>query len=247
MNARVVLVTGGTGGLGTAISQRMATQGYQVIAAYFKKGQHDLARAWQENQKKLGFDIEIAYANLTCFDDCTKLTDMIIERYKKIDILVNNAGITQDVKLEKMTLQQWSSVITANLDSVFNITRSILPFMIAESWGRIISVASINAEKGQFGQCNYASSKAGLYGFSKSLAQEVAKKNITVNTVSPGYIKTEILNSIKVEILDKIIANIPVGRLGRPEEVAHVVSFLSNEESGFITGANFDINGGQYM
>ena len=247
MNKRVALVTGGTGGIGTAICQEMQKLDYQVIACYFKQGNHNLAREWQKRQSSHGSHIDIAYANLSSFNDCEKLTDLVIERYGKVDVLVNNAGLTCDTTLKKMTPEQWQNVIDANLNSVFNMTKTTLSNMLDNGYGRIITISSINGRKGQFGQCNYAASKAALYGFTKSLAQEVAKKGITVNTVSPGYIKTEMLASMKDDVLEAIIAKIPVGRLGMPQEIARIVAFLADEHSGFITGANFDINGGQYM
>ncbi|MCE0722750.1 acetoacetyl-CoA reductase [Legionella resiliens] len=247
MNQRIALVTGGTGGIGTAICQEMQDLNYQVIACYFKHGHHELAREWQKKQSMQGFDIDIVYADISSFNDCEKLTDLVIEKYGKIDVLVNNAGVTHDASLKKMTPEQWQEVINANLNSVFNMTKTVLSNMLDNGYGRIITISSINGRKGQFGQCNYAASKSALYGFTKSLAQEVAKKGITVNTVSPGYINTEMLAAMRDDILDAIIAQIPVGRLGKPQEIARVVAFLADEQSGFITGANFDINGGQYM
>lgn len=246
MDRMTAVVTGGTGGIGTAICQRLAAK-YQVVACYFKQGRHEEAKEWQKLQKEAGYDIDIIYADIAKFDDCEKLAYLVMERYSKVDVLVNNAGITQDVSLKKMSSQQWQQVIDANLTSVFNITRNILPMMIDKGFGRIISISSINGRKGQFGQCNYAATKAALFGFSKSLAQEVANKGITVNTISPGYIATPMLTAMREDVLKSIIANIPVGRLGKPEEVAEVVAFLAARESGFITGANIDINGGQYM
>ncbi|HAT1844410.1 acetoacetyl-CoA reductase [Legionella pneumophila] len=247
MSKRVALVTGGTGGIGTAICQEMKKLDHQVIACYFKQGNHDLAREWQKRQATQGFDIDIVYADISSFSDCEKLTDLVIEKYGKIDILVNNAGVTSDATLKKMTPEQWQEVINANLNSVFNMTKTVLSNMLDNSYGRIITISSINGRKGQFGQCNYAASKSALYGFTMSLAQEVAKKGITVNTVSPGYISTEMLASLRDDILEAIVAQIPVGRLGKPQEIARIVAFLADEQSGFITGANFDINGGQYM
>jgi acetoacetyl-CoA reductase len=247
MNKRVALVTGGTGGIGTTICQEMHQLNYQVVACYFKNGDHDLARAWQAQQVAQGFEIDIAYADSSSFKDCEHLTDLVIEKYGTIDVLVNNAGVTNDATLKKMSPEQWHDVINANLNSVFNMTKTVLPTMLDNKYGRIITISSINGRKGQFGQCNYSASKSALYGFTKSLAQEVAKKEITVNTISPGYIKTEMLAFIKDDILNSIIAQIPVGRLGNPQEVARLVTFLADEQSGFITGANFDINGGQYM
>lgn len=246
MNKMTAVVTGGTGGIGSAICQRLAAN-YDVIACYFKNGKHEEARQWQKQQKAAGFDIDIIYADIEHFNECEKLAAAVMEKYGRIDILVNNAGITRDACLKKMTPEQWQQVIDGNLTSVFNMTRNVLPFMLDKGYGRIISISSINGRKGQFGQCNYASSKAALFGFSKSLALEVAKKGITVNTLSPGYIETPMLADMKDEVLNSIIAEIPVGRLGMPKEIADAVAFLASPDSAFITGANLDVNGGQYM
>jgi len=246
MERRVAVVTGGMGGIGSAISQKLASDCY-VVSCYFNNGAHEEAKQWQSVQKAQGFNIDILYADLVQFMDCEKLVALVKERYGRIDVLVNNAGITADSSLKKMTPLQWQSVIDANLTSVYNMTRNVLPLMIEQEHGRIISISSINGRKGQIGQCNYAASKAAMFGFSKSLAQEVASKGITVNTISPGYIDTPMLASMKKEVLDAIIANIPVGRLGKPSEIANAVAFLAAPESGFMTGANLDINGGQYM
>jgi acetoacetyl-CoA reductase len=246
MERMTAVVTGGTGGIGSAICQRLAAD-YQVVACYFKEGRHEEALRWQEAQKVAGHDIDILYADLAKFADCEKLVALVRERYGHVDVLVNNAGIAKDSTLKKMTPEQWQDVIDANLTSVFNITRNVLPVMLEKEYGRIISISSINGRKGQLGQCNYASSKAALFGFTKSLAQEVSCKGITVNTVSPGYIETPMLACLKEEVLKGIVANIPVGRLGKPREIADAVAFLAAPESGFITGANLDVNGGQYM
>lgn len=246
MAKSVAIVTGGTGGIGSAICQRLAND-YHVVACYFKHGRHEEAKQWQEEQKKLGFDIDIVYGDIAQFDDCEKLTTHIMERYGHIEVLVNNAGVTQDCSLKKMSPQQWQQVLDANLTSVFNMTRNVIPHMLDKGYGRIISISSINGRKGQFGQCNYASTKAALFGFTKSLALEVASKGVTVNTVSPGYIETPMLAAMKKEVLDAIISGIPVGRLGHPQEIADAVAFFASPASGFITGANLDINGGQYM
>ncbi|CEK11912.1 acetoacetyl-CoA reductase [Legionella hackeliae] len=246
MEKMTAVVTGGTGGIGTAICQRLSAD-CQVIACYFKDGNHEEAKRWQAEQRAAGYEIDIVYANIADFADCEKLAALVLEKYGHVDILVNNAGITVDTSLKKMSAQQWQQVIDANLTSVFNITRNILPSMLEKGYGRIISISSINGRKGQFGQCNYAASKAALFGFAKSLAQEVANKGITVNTISPGYIETPMVAAMKEEVLNSIIANIPVGRLGTPQEVADAVAFLASPRSGFITGANLDINGGQYM
>ncbi len=246
MEQMVALVTGGTGGIGSSVCQRLASN-YKVVACYFKNGKHDEAKQWQAIQKAAGYDIDILYADIVRFADCEHLVNLVKERYGRVDVLVNNAGITNDVSLRKMTSQQWQEVIDANLTSVYNITHNILPLMLEREYGRIISISSINGRKGQFGQCNYAASKAALFGFSKSLAQEVASKGITVNTVSPGYINTQMLANVKDSVLQTIISKIPVGRLGEPEEIANAVEFLASPEASFITGANLDINGGQYM
>jgi acetoacetyl-CoA reductase len=242
----VAVVTGGTGGIGTAICQRLAAD-FQVVACYFKQGKHEEAKQWQAEQEKLGYAIDIVYGDIAQFADCENIMGLIMERYGCVDVLVNNAGITQDCSLRKMTSEQWQSVLDANLTSVFNMTRNALPAMIDKAYGRIISISSINGRKGQFGQCNYASTKSALFGFTKSLALEVANKGITVNTVSPGYVETSMLTSLKEEVLKSIIEHIPVGRLGYPSEIADAVAFLASPDTGFITGANIDINGGQYM
>lgn len=246
MERMVAVVTGGTGGIGSAISQRLAND-YQVIACYFKNGNHEEAKQWQATQRAAGYDVDILYADIVNYADCEKLVSLVKERYGRIDVLVNNAGITADASLKRMTLDQWQRVIDANLTSVYNVTHNVLPLMLERKYGRIISISSINGRKGQFGQCNYAATKSALYGFSMSLAQEVAKQGITVNTISPGYIDTNMLAGVKDDVMQSIIAQIPVGRLGRPEEIANAVAFLAAPESSFITGSNLDINGGQYM
>ncbi len=246
MNKPIAIVTGGTGGIGSAISQRLACD-YQTIACYFKNGQHDEVKAWQAIQKQAGFDIEIIYADVANFDDCQKLVASVKERFGRIDVLVNNAGITCDSSLKNMSSSQWQQTIDSNLTGVFNMTRNVLPIMLEQLHGRIINISSINGRKGQYGQCNYAATKSALYGFSKSLALEVANKGITVNTISPGYTKTAMLDKVKEEVLNAIIAEIPVGRLAEPREIAASVAFLASEDAAFITGANLDINGGQYM
>ena len=246
MEQQVAIITGGSGGIGSAISRRLAEE-YQTIACYFRNANHDEARQWQMAQKKAGFNIEIIYADISSFDDCEALVASIKERFGRVDVLVNNAGVTCDSSLKKMTSQQWQQVIDSNLTGVFNMTRNVLPVMLEQGYGRIINISSINGRKGQFGQCNYAATKSALYGFSKSLALEVASKGITVNTISPGYTKTAMLDKVKEEILNKIIADIPVGRLAKPEEIAAGVAFLASSDAAFITGTNLDINGGQYM
>ena len=247
MSNKTALVTGGMGGIGTAICQQLAREGIKVIASYNRGGDHEAARLWREEQLKLGYDIAIRYVDVADFSSCEKMIKNIEEDFKGIDILINNAGITRDVQLYKMNLEQWRAVLQTNLDSIFNVTRHVINGMIERGYGRIINISSINGQKGQFGQTNYSSAKAGIHGFTKSLAQEVARKGITVNTISPGYIATPMVMSVADDIREKIIAQIPVGRLGKPEEVAHAVIFLVGESSGFITGSNLTINGGQYL
>lgn len=246
MKRKIAVVTGGTGGIGTAICRRLAAD-YHVVACYFKNGKHDEVMQWQTTQKNAGYSIDVLFANLVNFADCKNITSLIMERFGSIDILINNAGITNDISLKKMDPQHWQQVIDSNLTSTFNITRNTLPYMLDNNYGRIICISSINGRKGQFGQCNYAATKSALFGFTKSLALEVANKGITVNTISPGYIETPMLHTMKKELIDSITKSIPLGRLGKPEEVAYAVSFLVGDEAGFITGANLDINGGQYM
>lgn len=247
MKNKTALVTGGMGGIGTAICQHLVDQGANVIASYNRGGDHDAARLWREEQMANGYDIAIRYVDVADFYSCKKMVQDIDAEFNGIDILVNNAGITRDVQLYKMDQEQWQAVLRTNLDSIFNVTRHVINGMIARVYGRIINISSINGQKGQFGQTNYSAAKAGIHGFTKALAQEVARKGITVNTVSPGYIATSMVMSVADEIREKIVAQIPVGRLGQPEEVAHAVGFLAAEISGFITGSNLTINGGQYL
>jgi acetoacetyl-CoA reductase len=207
----------------------------------------EAAKKWRDDQLKMGFDMKVVEGDISDYKSAAKMIKQITEEIGQVDVLVNNAGITRDAPLHKMTPEQWFEVINTNLNSVFICTRLVIEGMIAKGWGRVISISSVNGQKGQYGQCNYATSKAGMYGFSKSLALEVAKKGITVNTVSPGYIGTEMVMSIKEEIREKIIAQIPQGRLGTPEEIAGAVAYLASEEARYITGANIAINGGLHM
>ncbi len=247
MKNRIAVVTGGMGGIGTAICQHLHAQNSRVIATYHRNGDHESARAWQAEQRKAGFDIAIKHVDVTDFGMCAQMIMEVEEEYGAIDILVNNAGITCDVPLCRMQPEQWKSVLETNLDSIFNVTRHVINGMVERYYGRIINISSINGQKGQYGQSNYAASKAGIHGFTKSLAQEVASRGITVNTISPGYIETEMVLAVPELIREKIIKQIPVGRLGRPQEIARAVTFLASHESSFITGSNLTINGGQYL
>ena len=245
MQGKIALVTGGMGGIGTATAQQLAQKGAVVLVAYHRD--RNAAVSWQEEQKKLGFDFTIVQGDITNFESASAMVAEALKKLGKIDILVNNAGIIQDTSLAKMSYEQWIKVIDADLNSLFNVTRNVLPKMLESQYGRIINISSVNAQKGQFGQTNYTAAKAGVHGFTKSLAHEVAKKGITVNTVSPGYVKTAMMDNIAPEILDKIIQQIPVGRLALPLEIANMVCFLAAETSAYITGANFSINGGLHM
>lgn len=250
-NNKVALVTGGTGGMGTAICERLYKDGYTVVANYkdFTKAMRwrEEAKKWRDDQLKMGFDLKIVQGDISNWKSAEKMMKQINDEVGQVDVLINNAGITRDSALHKMTPEQWYEVIDTNLNSVFICTRLVIEGMIAKGWGRIVSISSVNGQKGQFGQTNYASTKAAMYGFSKSLALEVAKKGITVNTVSPGYVGTAMVMAIKEEIRDKIIAQVPQGRLGSPEEIAGAVAYLTSEEGRYITGANIAINGGLHM
>lgn len=248
MSKKIAFVTGGTGGLGTPICRSLVDQGFTVVAGYYSGGKHEKAQAWQEAQRADGYEIEIAYGDVTDADSCAKCIAGVEERLGgNIDVLINNAGITRDGQFKKMSWEQWDEVLTANLDSMFHMTRLVINGMIDKGWGRVINISSVNAQKGQFGQCNYSAAKAGIHGFTKALAQEVAAKGVTVNTVSPGYIKTEMVAKIAQEVQDKITKTIPVGRFGTPEEIGRLVAFVADEQSGYITGSDLSINGGLHM
>ncbi len=239
--ARVALVTGGTRGIGAAISVALKEAGYNVAANY---GGNDEAA----EKFKAASGIPVYKWDVSDFEACKAGVDQVVSDLGPVEVLVNNAGITRDTTLHKMTTEHWSAVIGTNLDSLFNMTRNVIDNMRASGFGRIISISSVNGQKGQFGQSNYAAAKAGLIGFTKSVAQENAAKGITVNVVAPGYIATEMVRAVPEEVLNtKIIPLIPVGRLGEPEEVAKCVVFLAADDAGFITGSTISSNGGQYM
>ncbi len=244
LSGKVALVTGGTRGIGSAICVQLASSGAKVATNYRNE---ENARVWLAENKAKGFDFKAYHVDVTDFDGCAKMVAQIEQELGPVDILVNNAGITWDVTLRKMTKEQWDTVLRTNLDSLFNVTRPIIPGMIDRGFGRIINVSSINGQKGQVGQSNYTASKAGMHGFTMSLAQEVARKGITVNTIAPGYIATDMVMAVPENIRNQVIAQIPVGRLGTAEEVAYVVDFLASDLAGFITGADFAMNGGQHM
>lgn len=241
---KAALVTGGTSGIGAAICLRLAASGAKVATCYRNE---EKAKKWQAEAREQGHDIKIYHADVSSFDDCAEMVKNITADLGPVDILVNNAGITKDVTFRKMTREQWDTVMKINLDSLYNVTKQVVEGMMERGWGRIINISSINGQKGQLGQTNYAASKAGMHGFTMALAQEVARKGVTVNTVSPGYIATEMVMAVPEEIRKQIIAGIPVGRLGTSEEIAALVDFLVSDEAGFTTGADFSMNGGQHM
>ncbi len=241
---RVALVTGGTRGIGAAIVKQFAASGARVVTNYRNQEQ---AEKFQNEMQQAGYDVHIYQADVSDFDACKKLIADVEKDVGPVDILVNNAGVTQDTTLRKMTKEQWDTVLRINLDSVYNMSRNIIEGMLERGYGRIINISSINGQKGQVGQSNYAAAKAGMHGFTMALAQETARKGITVNTVSPGYIATDMVMQVPEDIREKIIAQIPVARLGKPEEVAELVTFVASDKAGFITGSDISANGGQHM
>jgi len=239
MTQRVALVTGGTRGIGASISEQLKKDGHRVVATY----QSNDDRANEFSQK---FDIPVFKWDVSDFTACQNGIAEVTKQVGPVSILINNAGITRDCMFHKMGIEQWDAVIRTNLGSCFNMTRCVVDAMREQKFGRIINISSINGQKGQIGQTNYSAAKAGLLGFTKALAQETAKKGITVNAVTPGYVGTDMVNEISSEVLSQIVAQIPVGRLGTPAEIARTVSFLASDNAGFITGSTLSINGGQY-
>ena len=237
---RVAFVTGGTRGIGRAVSARMRAAGYKVAAGY--AGNEVAAKAAAD---ELG--LFVVKGNVSSFADCAAAVKKVEAELGPIDVLVNNAGITRDAVLHRMTEEQWNEVIHVNLASIFNMTRNVIEGMRERNYGRIVNISSINGQKGQIGQTNYSAAKAGMIGFTKALAQENAKKGITVNTVAPGYVDTEMVSAVPKPVLDQIIAGIPVGRLGMADEIARCVAFLASEDAGYITGTILSVNGGQYI
>jgi acetoacetyl-CoA reductase len=234
------------GGIGEAISTRLADNGYKVAVTYSPGS--GKAQQWQQDMRARGYSFLAVECDVTSLDSCTKMIGKVQSELGPVDILVNNAGITRDATFKKMTQVDWDAVITTNLTSLFNVTKPVMDGMLERSWGRVINISSVNGQKGAFGQTNYSAAKAGIHGFTKALALEVARKGVTVNTVSPGYIATKMVAAIDPQILEtKIVPQIPVGRLGKPEEVAGLVTYLASDEAAFVTGANIAINGGQHM
>ncbi|MCS6766015.1 MAG: 3-ketoacyl-ACP reductase [Candidatus Protistobacter heckmanni] len=245
MSKKIAYVTGGMGGIGTAICQRLAKDGFIVVAGC---GPNSPRKAkWLEQQKALGFDFIASEGNVADWESTRAAFDKVKVEVGNVDVLINNAGITRDVVFRKMLPDDWEAVISTNLNSLFNVTKQVIDNMVDKGWGRIISISSVNGQKGQFGQTNYSTAKAGIHGFTMALAQEVATKGVAVNTVSPGYIGTDMVRAIKPEVLEKIVGTIPVKRLGTPEEIGSICAWLASDESGFATGADFSLNGGLHM
>ena len=244
MTSRVAFVTGGTGGIGTAIVKRLADMGHKVATNYRNE---ENARAWQQQMKAQGYDVAIVKGDVTSPQEAEAMVREVEAKLGPIAILVNNAGITRDGTFHRMKADQWGDVINTNLNSCFNVTRPVIEGMRERKWGRVIQISSINGLKGQYGQANYAAAKAGMHGFTISLARENAKNGVTVNTISPGYIATDMVMAVPEEVRAKIVADIPTGRLGTPEEIAYGVGFLAADEASWITGSNRDINGGPHM
>ncbi|MDD2665069.1 MAG: acetoacetyl-CoA reductase [Dechloromonas sp.] len=244
--SRVALITGGMGGLGEAICIKMAALGYKVVTTYSPG--NTKAADWLKNMNNMGYGFKAYPCDVTDFDSAKACVEAVTKEVGPVDVLVNNAGITRDMTFRKMTKADWDAVMSTNLDSVFNMTKQVMDGMVERKWGRVINVSSVNGQKGAFGQTNYSAAKAGMHGFTKALALEVAKQGVTVNTISPGYIGTKMVTAIPQEILDsKILPQIPVNRLGKPEEIAGLVAYLASDEAAFVTGANISINGGQHM
>lgn len=244
--SRVALVTGGMGGLGEAICIKLAALGYKVVTTHSPN--NSKVGEWLQSMNNMGYGFKAYPCDVADFESAKACVEQVTKEVGPVDVLVNNAGITRDMTFKKMNKADWDAVISTNLDSVFNMTKQVMEGMAERKWGRVINVSSVNGQKGAFGQTNYAAAKAGMHGFTKALALEVARNGVTVNTISPGYIGTKMVMAIPQEILDsKILPQIPVSRLGKPEEIAGLVAYLSSEEAAFVTGANISINGGQHM
>jgi acetoacetyl-CoA reductase len=244
MGQKVAYVTGGMGGIGTAICQRLHKEGFKVIAGC---GPTRDFNKWLDEQKALGYTFYASVGNVGDWDSTVEAFTKTKAEHGTVDVLVNNAGITRDRMFLKMSREDWAAVIETNLNSMFNVTKQVVPDMVEKGWGRIINISSVNGEKGQAGQTNYSAAKAGMHGFSMALAQELATKGVTVNTVSPGYIGTDMVKAIRPDVLEKIVATVPVKRLGEPGEIASIIAWLASEDGGYATGADFSVNGGLHM
>lgn len=244
MGRKIAYVTGGMGSLGTAICQRLSQDGFLVIAG---AGPDRDVQQWLDEQLAQGFTFYASVGDVSDWHSTVAAFDEVKQQHGTIDVLVNNAGVARDGVFRKMRWEDWNIVMNTNLNSLFNVTKQVIDGMYEKRWGRIINISSVNGQKGQFGQTNYSTAKAGIHGFTMALAQEMASRGVTVNTVSPGYVGTEPMRHMRPEVLEQITATIPVRRLGRPAEVASLVSWLASEDAAFTTGANFSINGGLHM
>lgn len=244
MTKRVAYVTGGMGGIGTSICRKLHDLGHTVVAGCGPSRDFD---KWINEQKADGYTFYASVGNVGDWDSTKEAFDKVKADHGNPDILVNNAGITRDGLFRKMSLEDWTAVINTNLNSLFCVTKQVTDGMLEKNWGRVINISSVNGQKGQFGQTNYSTAKAGIHGFTMALAQEMASKGITVNTVSPGYIGTDMVKAIREDVLEKIVATIPVKRLGTPEEIGAMIGWIASEDAGFATGADFSLNGGLHM
>ena len=242
MSQKIAYVTGGMGGIGTAICQRLAKDGYKVIAGCGPNSPRK--DRWIGEQKAIGYDFIPSEGNVSDWDSTVAAFEKVKAEVGRVDVLVNNAGITRDTVFRKMSPDDWKAVIDTNLNSLFNVTKQVIDGMVEANWGRIINISSVNGQKGQFGQTNYSTAKAGLHGFTMALSQEVANKGVTVNTVSPGYIATDMVKAIREDVLEKIVSAIPVKRLGLPNEIASICAWIASDDAAFATGADFSLNGG---
>ncbi len=239
------LVTGGMGGLGEATARALHDAGHVVLVTHSRSD--EAAQTWLEKETAAGYTFKTYDVDVADWDSCQRMAERIAADGHAVDILINNAGITRDATFRKLSKENWDAVLRVNLDSMFNVTKLFIDGMLERGWGRIVNISSINGSKGQFGQTNYSAAKAGIHGFTKALAQEVARKGITVNTVSPGYLGTHMVTAVPEDVLKQIVAGIPVGRLGKPEEIAALIAFITSDNAAFMTGSNVSMNGGQHM
>ena len=245
-NGRLAVVTGGIGGIGTAICERLAKEGCRVVATYHPSEEEKLPE-WRSAMEADGVVVGLAAGDVASAEDAARMMNEIEQKFGPVDILVNCAGITRDTTMKRMKAEQWDAVINTNLNSVFYVTKPVWEGMLARGFGRIINISSVNGQRGQFGQVNYAAAKAGMHGVTMTLAQEGATRNVTVNTVSPGYIKTAMTDAIREDVREAIIAGIPMKRMGLPEEIASAVAFIAADEQAYLTGANLPVNGGLFI
>ncbi|MCD6027236.1 MAG: 3-ketoacyl-ACP reductase [Solimicrobium sp.] len=245
MRKRIAYVTGGMGGIGSSICKRLCKDGFTVVAGC---GPNSMRKeTWLKTMRDQQYDIYASEGNVSDWNSTKQAFEKVNAEFGGVDVLVNNAGIARDVQFRKMSHEDWHSVINTNLNSLFNVTKQVIDGMVERGWGRIINISSVNGQKGQFGQTNYSTAKAGIHGFSMALAQEVANKGVTVNTVSPGYVGTDMVKAVRSDILEKIISGIPLKRLAEPEEIASIVAWIASDEGGYATGSDFSINGGLHM